>query len=262
MFSREMTETTGHPFRFEIDVEVFEKAGPDGTKDRRIGGIVSTDHLDRQEETLLQDGLDFSPFMKGGWFNDNHDKSTEALVGYPTAAQLRELPDGRKGWYVEGYLLKGHDRADRLWDLANALQKTDRRLGFSVEGQVVDRDPKNPRTVRKAVVREVAITRCPVNTQTELQVLAKSLAAGTGPAPKNTPVSGSMGGMAVMAPQHGEWEHSGELLYTDQLRKKRKKKMKKSEAVQLLMKLNPKVTQQFAERVADYALRWHPENGG
>jgi hypothetical protein len=226
-------------FKFDFDCEVFEKAGPDG-KERRIGGIVSTDHMDRQHEILLQEGLDFSPFLKGGWFNDNHDKTTEALVGYPDKAVLRELPDGRKGWYVEGYLLKGHDRADRLWDLANALQKTDRKLGFSVEGQILDRDPKSPGTVRKAVVREVAITRCPVNEQTALSVLAKSLSAGS----------------AVSDP--GVAPGEGFPLRVEVLEKKKRKKMKKSEAIAALLKLNPRCSSDLAIKIVEFAQKWHP----
>jgi len=169
-------------FAFDIECEVFEKAAPDGGAARYIGGFVSTDHMDRQGETLIQKGLDFTPFLTRGWFNDNHDSTTDALVGYPTAAELRKTEDGREGWYVEGELLKGDGttRADRLWTLATSLQKTGKRkLGFSVEGKILDRDPKNPKLVRKAEVHEVAITRCPVNTRTSLDVLAKSLAAGT-----------------------------------------------------------------------------------
>lgn len=234
------------PFQFDIALECFEKA-EDGDRSRRIGGIVSTNHLDRQQEVLIQEGLDFAPFLKGGWFNDNHESSTDSVVGFPEVAELRDLPDGKKGWYVEGYILKGSERADKIWNLANALQKTDRRLGFSVEGKILERDPANPRVVKKAQVREVAITKCPVNENTSLAVLAKSLAAGTGAAPKNTPVAGPAGAGQLLSPQSIEARP-----------KKRKKTMKKSEAIQLLMKANPKVTRRMAERIVEYAMRWHP----
>ncbi len=235
--------TAPTPFRFDIDVEVFEKAGPDSTKERRIGGIVSTDHMDRQGETLIQAGLDFEPFLKKGWFNDNHDKRTGAMVGYPDFAEMRHLPGGHKGWYVEGHLIKGHTPADELWTIAQALQKSGRRLGFSVEGSIDERDGENNKIVRKATVREVAITRCPVNDKTALDVLAKSLSAGSAVADPGT------------AP--GE----GFPLRTESLemarRKKKKKKIKKSEAVALLQRMNPGVSRRFAESVVEYALRWH-----
>jgi len=240
-----------HGFKFDIQAEVFSKASPDG-QERRIGGIVSTDSLDKQSETLLQDGLDFQPFLKGGWFNDNHDPSTDAVIGYPTTAELRVLPNGQKGWYVEGYLLKGHRRADTIWDLANALQKTDRRLGFSVEGKILERDPNSPKTVRKAVVNEVAITRCPVNGDTSLQVLAKALTAGAAVAdPGVSPGEGFALRKESVEADTEEDEEEDE-------KKRKRKKMTKSEAIAYLRSLNPGLSPQFAEEIVEYAKRWYP----
>lgn len=227
-------------FTFDFEIEAFEKASADG-HDRRIGGIVSTDHLDRQQETLLQEGLDFGPFLKSGYFNDNHDSATDAMVGYPTMAEMRSLPGGRSGWYVEGYLLKGSERADRMWELARALQKSDRKLGFSVEGQIVERDPTDPSKVKKAIVKEVAITRCPVNENTSLSVLAKSLTAGN----------------AVADP--GVAPGEGFPLRTESLEakpKKKRRKLKKSEAMELLMKSHPGVDARMAKKIVEYALKW------
>jgi hypothetical protein len=231
-------------FAFDIEVEVFQKAGP-GEQDWRIGGIVSTDGLDRQGERLIQEGLDFSPFLKGGWFNDNHQSDTASAVGYPTAAELRTLPDGRKGWYVEGYLLKGYEPAKKLWELANALQKSDRRLGFSVEGSILERDVTDPKTVRKAVVREVAITRCPVNTDTTLSVLAKSLAAG------HSAPTGEPGDGAPLKPQSIEADTNP----PPDKKRKRKKRMTKSEAVDLMCELQPRLSRRVAETIVNFAMR-------
>jgi hypothetical protein len=253
-----LSETTAAPFRFrvegqrvqqnfafDLEAEFFEKSS-EGTRSRRIAGIVSTNDLDRQSEVLLQEGLDFGPFLKSGWFNDNHSADTDAVLGYPTKAELRTLPGERKGWYVEGYILKGTPRADRIWDLAQALQKSDRRLGFSVEGSVTERDPSNPRVVRKAVVREVAITRCPVNEATALQVLAKSLSAGSAVTdPGTSPGEGFP--LRVQSLEGGP----------DPLRKKRKRRMNKAEAVALLKSLQPRLSDSAAEKIVDYAMRHH-----
>ena len=208
---------------------------------------MSTDHIDRQGEQLLQEGLHFEPFLKGGWFNDNHDRSTDALVGYPDLCELRELPNGGKGYYVEGYLLKGHKRADALWDIAQALQKSDRRLGFSVEGHIEERDSENPKVVRKAKVREVAITRCPVNTNTGLDVLAKSLSAGNAVSNPGT------------APGEGFPLRTESLEYSGGKKKKKKKKKRltKSEAVERLCSIRPALDRGMAEKIVAYALKWH-----
>lgn len=240
-----MHQQTTQPFKFQMGVTCFEKADAEPGKERRIGGIVSTDHIDKQGEILLQEGLDFAGFMTDGWFNDNHAKSTgDGLIGYPDFAMIKSLPDGHKGWYVEGWLLKGHPPADSIWSAAQALQKTDRNLGWSVEGNVIERDDENHKLVRKAVVKEVAITRCPVNTKTSLDVLAKSLAAGHAVSDPG------------VSPGEG-FPLRVESLEMKRKRKRKKKKMKKSEAVALLQRLNPACTPEFAEHVVDYALRWH-----
>ena len=80
------------PFKFEIPFEVFHKAGEKG-KERRIGGMVSTDKRDRQGEVVLNRGLDFSEFVHNGWFNDNHSKETTGIVGYPIKIERRSYKD-------------------------------------------------------------------------------------------------------------------------------------------------------------------------
>lgn len=229
-------------FRFEMEVDVLEKSKIDGRSGRFISGYVSTDHLDRQGEQLIQEGLDFSHFLSKGWFNDNHSPDTDALVGYPTTARLDSLPDGHKGWYVEGELLPEgtSHRADNIWNIAQGLAKAGghRKLGYSVEGSILDRDPSNPKRVRKAQVREVAITRVPVNTKTSLSVLAKSLAVST---PAGEP-------------------GSADALQTEALegvptKKKKKRKLTKGTAVELMLQLRPNMPRPLAEKVFDYAAR-------
>lgn len=235
------------PFQFEIDAEVFEKTNAKGESEYWVGGVCTTDHIDQEGERLLQGGLDFRPFLDHGYFNDNHGKDTGAAVGKPMKAELRKLADGHMGWYVEGPLFK-NSRALGIMELANELERSGdakRKLGFSVEGTILDRDPENPTTVRRAVVREVAITRCPVNAHTSLQRLAKSLSVG-----------GLSGGVAG-----GEISH-GSILSPESLeggttppRKKRKKKMRKSEAVAFLLSRNSRLTRAGAEIIVNHAIQ-------
>jgi hypothetical protein len=163
------------PFQFELPIEVWEKAGEKG-KERRIGGIISTEDKDRQGEVVLQRGLDFSEFINHGWFNDNHSKDTTGIVGYPTKVE-KQTVGGKPRHRVEGYLLPNYGPANKIWELARSLQKTNRRLGFSIEGSVGQREGYDGKTVAQAKVRNVAITNCPVNVSTGLEILAKSLVA-------------------------------------------------------------------------------------
>lgn len=173
-------------FRFYAPATFFEKADAAEGQRLRIRGICTTDDLDKDQERVLADGLDFGLFGKSGWFNDNHSKSTADVVGYPDPQKFAhkfkkgaKLPDGTvaksNGWWTEGYLVG--DRGRAIFSLAKELADTGRQLGFSIEGKV-DRRADGGKTIAKAVVRNVAVTHCPVNPYTGLQALAKSLADG------------------------------------------------------------------------------------
>lgn len=160
------------------DVFFVEKSeNDDAYNSRQIKGIMNTSRFDRQHESVLAKGLSVDGFLQNGHFNDNHSQATSAIVGYPEKAYYKSdirLPDGQitDGWICEGYVLKGTKRADEIWELAKALQSTpNKRLGFSIEGKVQRRKNK---VVEKAVLRNCAITNCPVNTDATWEVLAKS----------------------------------------------------------------------------------------
>lgn len=145
----------------------------DVEEERRIGGTCSTESLDRQDERVLAKGLDFNPFLSYGWFNDNHSPATSAVLGWPTNVFLKS-----DRWFTEGCLLKkGYKPADDIWELARSLEKSKapRLLGFSIEGKVVQRDTSSNRIIR-AIVRNVAITNCPVNPDCEWRALVKAFA--------------------------------------------------------------------------------------
>lgn len=172
-------------FKVYAELEAFEKADdPDGNV-MRIGGVCTTDRLDKQDERVVAEGLDFSPFLAEGWYNDNHGRRTIDVVGYPSDARYVTkgtiLPTGKKakrnGWWTEGYLLNTEE-GRRLFALTQALAKSPRKLGFSIEGKVVERDKRNRTVVTRARVKNVAVTHCPVNTDTEMHALVKALTAG------------------------------------------------------------------------------------
>ena len=172
------------PFSFEVPVSFFEKADAEPGRQKRIGGIITTESKDRQGEIILQRGLDFSDFLTYGWYNDNHSRATTDILGYPEKVSFfqkgQKLPNGdvarADGHWAEGYLLDT-EKAAKVWELGNALQKSGRRLGYSVEGAIDKRTGKDRKIIAKARVKNVAITNCPVNGDSRLEVLAKSLMA-------------------------------------------------------------------------------------
>lgn len=206
-----MSPRNPHPdFHVYAKLVAWEKSSADdGETKMGIGGIVSTEGLDRQQERVLADGLNFSKFLEYGWFNDNHGQSQGDILGYPTAVKRVKpgdtLPDGTTckahGWWAEGYLLdtpKGRE----CWNNVQALKGTPRGLGFSIEGSV--RQRKSGGIVAQADVSAVAITHVPVNPQTGVVALAKALTAGSAVASSDIGTGPGDGGALRMESLDGD----------------------------------------------------------
>jgi len=178
----------------------WEKSGDEHAM--RFGGIMTTDRLDRQAEVVFQDGLDFEPFLATGWFNDNHSQKTGDVLGYPTDVRRVKkgdsLPNGQisnvNGHWTEGYLLDVPE-ARKVWSRIRALESNPhRRIGMSVEGSVLERGVTVDRRklVKRAVVRNCAITHCPINVDTGVEALAKALISGHGILPGDLGSGGAL----------------------------------------------------------------------
>ena len=157
--------------KFFIGADIL-KSDDNDSQERIIRGYASTEDGDRQGEILMQKGLDISDFINHGYFNYDHDNSI--ILGYP----MPTCKVDSKGLYVEGTLLKGIPEADRLWNLAIALKKSNapRQVGFSVEGKVLERDGNR---IVKAKIYNIALTTNPVNTNCSWEAVVKSFRGGT-----------------------------------------------------------------------------------
>lgn len=165
-------------FSFWVPCQALQKSKKDGkpkvdAKGRRwIQGIASTSARDLQGEVVDQGGLDFSYFLKRGYFNWDHKTGEDNRVGEPTEAKIT-----KNGLWVKGYLYpEGIKKtADDIWNHMHAVKAagSNRRMGFSIQGKVQRREGT---TIRKCWIQEVAVTSCPVNTTTWAEI-AKSLSA-------------------------------------------------------------------------------------
>ncbi len=142
----------------------------------KIGGVISTESVDQQGDVLLQEGLDFSYLMSKGYFNYEHKNGVEFILGSPTHIE-KTILNGKPATKVEGFLMLDRPLAKEIYNTVQAMEKSQigRTVGFSVEGQVLARDKVNPKIVTKARILNVAITGHPVNPDTKLEVLARSL---------------------------------------------------------------------------------------
>jgi hypothetical protein len=144
--------------------------GADKSGKRWIQGIASTDGTDLQGEIVEQRGIDFSYFLKHGYFNYDHKQDSKFKIGEPTEAKLT-----KNGLWVKGFLLKNKEVADEVWEHMTSLAASGstRRMGFSIEGKVLKR---NGNVIEKCWIKDIAITPAPVNTHTWAEI-AKSLNA-------------------------------------------------------------------------------------
>lgn len=147
-------------FRFWLPLDKLEKAGKDGKKKLKVGGIASTNTKDLDGESLDPNGFDLSYFQNKGIVNWNHNKSPDAVIGEPTDVKLTD-----KGLYVEAELYADNPLANSVYSLAETLQKSSktRRLGFSIEGKATERDENDKTKVSKALITNIALTISPKN---------------------------------------------------------------------------------------------------
>lgn len=146
-------------FKFVIPAEI--QKGKDG--EWRVAGLASTSSIDRQGEVIVPEGIDATPIGKGkGFFNWDHDNSPENTVGV-----LDSYKKSSNGMYVTGRLFKNHQRAKAVYEIMSSLNKGDvGRVGMSVEGKVIERDPTNPAIIKRCIIKNVALTMNPVNQDT------------------------------------------------------------------------------------------------
>jgi len=155
------------------EVGLLEKAGD--SDQWVMYGWASMPGIDADKEEIVQDGLNFKPFVKGGWVNWDHKR--DKIIGMPVTAEIKDHPQKKcKGLYVEYELLKGVDQAENVWKIAQALEKSNssRRLGLSIEGKKV-KTGKSGR-ILKADMYGLAVTPYPKNPDTSAHVLMKGMA--------------------------------------------------------------------------------------
>lgn len=135
-----------------------------------IGGIASTASVDSDGESIDPYGYDTSRFLRYGFMNWNHltKSNPAAAIGQP----IKATPT-KDGLYIEAKLYPYSQTAKDVYELAQVLEKSgsDRRVGFSIEGKVLQRDPKNPKRILKALLTGCAVTLSPKNTDTYLTIL-------------------------------------------------------------------------------------------
>lgn len=136
----------------------------------KIKGIASTVDVDSDQEILEPGGFILDKFLSTGFLNYNHKSSTDptSIVGEPTKAYI-----DKSGLVVEGILYPDSQKAVDLWNTIKTVRNNSskRRIGMSIEGKALERDPLNPKRITKALITGCAITPTPKNAHTLVEVM-------------------------------------------------------------------------------------------
>lgn len=149
----------------------FSKSKIDENGDMIVEGIASDDSEDSDKEFLDPVGFDFAPLLETGVINWNHQakKDPDAIIGEPIEARITKNHE----FYIKGKLYKDDPKAQATYKKAQIMEKNSstRRLGWSIEGIPLQKDPLNNKRIRKALITGVAITHCPKNANTYVSIV-------------------------------------------------------------------------------------------
>ena len=155
-------------FSFWMPLDVVK--GKEG--EMRVGGVATDETAqDIQGEIVFVDGLDVSYLTQRGAFNWDHGKGPGDILG-----EIQNSEKQGKKLYVEGILYPHNKQSQDVFNLMRSLKETGskRKLGLSLEGKVKERDFETGKSIKKAWIKNVAITYNPINQGTWLDMI-KSL---------------------------------------------------------------------------------------
>lgn len=136
-------------------------------------GIASDNSKDYEGESMEPKGFDLSHFLKHGLLNLDHltirakELKSRFWIGEPLEAKIVD----NKLW-VKGKLWKDSPEARAFWDkcIEMAESGSTRKPGMSIEGRALERDPKNPKHILKAIINNIAMTFTPVNFNSYIEI--------------------------------------------------------------------------------------------
>ena len=164
-------------FFTEVDIpeEIFKASQQDESKkydNMIVYGKASTNDEDKQGETLEPAGFDISSFLSDGLINLEHFPTRKGDPSYWIGEPIDAKIDGN-AFFIKGKLWKDHPKARALWDTLNIMKSSGstRKLGWSIEGNAIERDKRNKKRILKAKINHVCLTFSPVNANTYADIL-------------------------------------------------------------------------------------------
>jgi hypothetical protein len=159
--------------------DLMKSVEVDENGDYIVQGVMTSDDKDEENDSITPEGMDCSYFLEKGWVKYEHGNSPEAFIGEPLEVKIGRfmhptLHKAVNGIHIKSRLFAQRELAQQAVKAIQDLQKshTKRCMGWSIEGNVKERDRKTGKII-KSVLRNVVLTMNPVNTMTFAE-LAKS----------------------------------------------------------------------------------------
>lgn len=149
--------------------------GDDRRYERMIfEGLASDASEDSEGESMEPNGFIIDRFLKHGLVNLDHLPSRSPInksrfwIGAPLEAKINN-----NEFFVKCQLWKKSPEARAFYDKALEMKEsgTDRKPGFSIEGRALERDSKNPKKIKKALITNIAMTMTPVNANSYADII-------------------------------------------------------------------------------------------
>lgn len=156
---------------FFVPIDTMKSGTSENKKVAIVSGWASTGDRDFQGEIIEPIGIDASYLFNNGWIDYEHD--TELPVGLPTE---NSYVDPEKGLYLEAKLFQDKPEVKKFMDLYDRVKSLQAhpRLGFSIEGNVIERDEDDPSIIKQILITGVAITKTPANASALWDSIVKS----------------------------------------------------------------------------------------
>ena len=156
-------------FNTVLSIELIKAKSSGGKSVMKMKGIASTPSLDSDGEYLDPKGFEVEYFLKYGFMNWNHQTNSDPLsvVGKPLSAKVNRNGD----FEIEFELFEKSAKAIQIYELQKILENQGMSLGLSIEGKVIERNPKDNRIVTKAQITACAITPNPKNQDTVTSII-------------------------------------------------------------------------------------------
>jgi uncharacterized protein YoxC len=162
------------------DHDLLKSVSVDENGDYIVQGVMTSDAVDEEDDSITPEGMDCSYFLTKGWVKYEHGNKPEQFIGEPIEVKVGRfehptLMKAVNGIFVKARLFAARQLTKSAIEAIDDLQKsnTKRRMGWSIEGNVKARNKHGK--VTKSILRNVVLTMNPVNTTTWAE-LAKSFA--------------------------------------------------------------------------------------